>query len=175
MGGSAMPLTLKPACLALVAVQLLAIPREAAANPFDPTPAWIQFGTSGSHYGRTAAVVGDVNGDGYDDIVIGANFYGNGQVDEGGAWLYLGSAAGPDTAADWHVEGNQTDAQLGYVVAAAGDVNADGYADVLVGIPRPNRVHAYYGSPTGLSPFPSWNVAGCCVFGFSAKGAGDVN
>jgi FlgD Ig-like domain/FG-GAP repeat len=176
-----MPFISKLTRVALVAVQLFAIcpvlvfPRQAAAGPFDSSPAWIQFGTSGSHYGRSAAVVGDVNGDGYDDVVVGANFYGNGHVDEGGAWLYLGSAAGPDTAADWHVEGNQTNAQLGYLVSGAGDVNSDGYADVIVGIPPANRVHAYYGSPTGLNPFPSWNVAGCCAFGFSAKGAGDVN
>ena len=40
------------------------------------------------------ATAGDVNGDGYADVIVGAPDYDNGQTDEGRAFVYLGSAAG---------------------------------------------------------------------------------
>ncbi len=161
----------------LFLVVLLAVPRPAGRVRRSPRPfpAWIQFGTSGSKYGWEVAGVGDVNQDGYDDVVVGANMYSNGHVDEGGAWLYLGSAAGPDTAADWHAEGNQTNAQMGYGVAGAGDVNSDGFDDVIVSAPAANRTHVYYGFSGGIPATPSWTATGCCSFGSSVSGAGDVN
>ena len=38
---------------------------------------------------------GDVNGDGYDDLIVGAFQYDNGEFDEGRAYVYLGSPSGP--------------------------------------------------------------------------------
>ena len=40
------------------------------------------------------ATAGDVNGDGFSDVIVGAPYYDNGEFDEGRAFLYLGSAAG---------------------------------------------------------------------------------
>src|SRR4030095_14518920 len=110
-----------------IACVLLVIAASAAASPLGSVPIWTQFGQSASYYGGSVSGVGDVNGDGYDDVAVGAKFYDNGQSDEGGGWLYLGSPAGPDTTADWHAESNQTEAQMGYSVAGAGDVNHDGF------------------------------------------------
>ena len=45
-------------------------------------------------FGNSVATGGDVNGDGYSDVIIGAWLYDNGQTDEGRAFLYLGSGAG---------------------------------------------------------------------------------
>ncbi len=48
------------------------------------------------------------------------------------AFIYRGSATGPETLPIWSAEGNQVGAHFGDFVATAGDVNGDGYSDVLV-------------------------------------------
>ena len=83
--------------------------------------------------GTSVASAGDVNGDGYGDIVVGADGYTNGSAGEGAAFVYLGGASGLGTAATWTGEGNQIGAGFGTAVAAAGDANGDGYADIAVG------------------------------------------
>ena len=84
-------------------------------------------------YGYTAATAGDVNGDGYSDLVVGANFFTNGEAQEGKAYVYLGSAAGLSHTPAWYAEGGQIGAEYGYFVSSAGDVNGDGYSDVQIG------------------------------------------
>ena len=81
------------------------------------------------------ATAGDVNGDGYSDVIIGATGYDNGQTDEGRAFVYLGAPSGLSLASAWTADGGQDDDRFGYRVATAGDVNGDGYADVIVGAP----------------------------------------
>ncbi len=82
---------------------------------------------------------GDVNGDGYADVIIGAPYYDQRpDADEGAAVLWYGSStglgdSGTPANADWGVEGSQEYAYFGCSVAAAGDVNGDGYADVIIG------------------------------------------
>jgi hypothetical protein len=70
-------------------------------------------------------------------VIVGARLYDNGQTDEGAAFIFLGSASGvasgnPSTAAAT-LESNQAFANMGRSVAGAGDVNGDGYGDVIVG------------------------------------------
>jgi len=72
---------------------------------------------------------GDVNGDGFDDVIIGAPLYDNGQTDEGRAYVYYAGQWTVDQPA-WTAESDQANAQFGYSVAGAGDVNGDGYSDV---------------------------------------------
>jgi hypothetical protein len=96
-----------------------------------------QSDQSGGTLGTSVAGAGDVNGDGYADVIVGASGYDAGEANEGAAFIFLGSAAGiadanPDTAAT-QIESNQVNAYLGVSVAGAGDVNKDGYADVIVG------------------------------------------
>ncbi len=81
----------------------------------------------------SVASAGDVNGDGYSDVIVGAYVYDNGQSDEGAAFIYHGSSSGLSTTAASQLEANQVSAYLGYSVASAGDVNGDGYSDVIVG------------------------------------------
>src|SRR5262249_53738740 len=112
--------------------------------------------------GYSVASAGDVNGDGYADVIVGAYAYDNGQVLEGAAFVFLGSASGiangnPGTAAAV-LEPNQSGAQLGVSVASAGDVNGDGYADVIVGAPHYHNPQTeegvaliFLGSATGIA------------------------
>jgi hypothetical protein len=84
-------------------------------------------------FGVSVGTAGDVNGDGYADVIVGAPYYANGQADEGQAFVYHGSATGLSTTPDWTAESDQAFVQFGYSVGTAGDVNGDGYADVIVG------------------------------------------
>ncbi|MCK4225320.1 FG-GAP repeat protein, partial [candidate division WOR-3 bacterium] len=64
---------------------------------------------------------------------------------------------------DWTAEGKQEEAYFGVVVSTAGDVNGDGYGDVIIGAPGydndqddDGRVFVYYGSASGLSKTADW-------------------
>jgi hypothetical protein len=100
--------------------------------------------------GGSVAGAGDVNADGYADVIVGAAGYDNGQSGEGAAFVFLGSSAGitdgtPATAAA-QLESDQVDALLGGSVAGAGDVNGDGYADVIVGAADYDNGHSAEGA-----------------------------
>ena len=57
--------------------------------------AWTAEGDQvGANFGDSVATAGDVNGDGYSDVLVGAHDYSNGEFREGRAFLYLGSATG---------------------------------------------------------------------------------
>ena len=63
---------------------------------------------------------GDVNGDGYDDVIVGSPGYDNGKAIEGVAWVYLGSSSGVESAPDWYKGGDQVGAQFGTAVGYCG-------------------------------------------------------
>jgi hypothetical protein len=160
--------------------------RAAPDRSLEPTACWSASGKqSDAHYGYCVATAGDVNGDGYSDLLVGARSFDSGQQNEGRAFLYHGSANGPSLTPDWFVDGDQTLAFLGQVVAPAGDVNGDGYDDVLVSAPSWDNgqsnegcVRLYLGSANGLGTTPAWTREGdqaTAVFGSSVAAAGDVN
>ena len=78
-------------------------------DPLATSPVWSDAGKqAGARFGISVGTAGDVNGDGYDDVIVGAPQYDNGEVDEGGAWVFHGAATpratstGPRTAqASW--------------------------------------------------------------------------
>jgi hypothetical protein len=110
---------------------------------------------------NSARAAGDVNGDGYGDLIIGSASYDAGQANEGAAFILLGSASGitstNPTNASARLESNQVDAGLGNDVSSAGDVNGDGFADVIVasdfydaGETDEGAAFIFHGSATGI-------------------------
>ncbi len=142
---------------------------------------WYKEGTSsGQEYGYSVSTAGDVNGDGYSDVIIGAPGYQNGQNTEGAAFVYHGSSTGLPFTPDWIAEGNGIGRYFGYSVSSAGDVNGDGYSDVIIGGPYNSygSAEVYFGSASGLSLTANWSAVGNSYdskFGKSVSTAGDVN
>jgi hypothetical protein len=137
----------------------------------------------------TVAGAGDVNGDGYDDVIVTAPGF---LVDHGygAAFVFQGSASGIGSggipAAAARIESDRDRKITGWV-AGAGDVNGDGYADVAVsGTDHPNWYHGWYavfvGGPGGIAD--AWPGTGAVVnqppenlthFGEVLEGGGDLN
>lgn len=113
-----------------------------------------------------SAGAGDVNGDGYSDLVVGAN---NGNT-AGQAFVYLGGPGGLPTTPNTTLNGLDTGVPtlaFGFQVASAKDVDLDGYDDVMISaVASPSRtqqhgvVFVYRGGPSGLSTLPSWTLYG---------------
>lgn len=156
-------------------------PAAAATWVIDADQDFARFGASVS----SRPSRGDMNGDGYDDLVVGAPGYDNGHVDEGRAWLYLGGPAGPQASPAWTAEGNQTGAWFGALVAAGGDVNGDGYDDLIAGSPACDSgetdegcAFLYFGTRTGLQAAAEWFAQGdqaLAYLGAAVSIAGDFN
>ncbi len=149
-------------------------------------PDWkVESNQANAAFGTSVATAGDVDNDGYDDVIVGTPGYSNGETNEGAALVYYGSAMGPITTPNWRVESNQIDANLGWSVATAGDVNGDNYDEVIVGAPNYDTVErnegaafVYYGSAVRLKTTDYWSVKfnqKDATFGWSVGTAGDVN
>lgn len=84
--------------------------------------------------GDALSSAGDVNGDGFDDILIGARSNDTNGIQAGRAYVFHGPLVGTHAAleADAIISGDPFD-EMGWSVATAGDVNTDGFDDVLVG------------------------------------------
>ncbi len=142
----------------------------------------------GALFGRSVSTAGDVNGDGYSDIIVGAPYYDAGEAYEGAVFVYKGSETGlMSSGYYWNHDFDQADANFGWSVAGAGDVNCDGYDDVIVGAPdwesgeseiNEGGAWVFRGSETGIIDTPYWQEEfdfPHAQFGFSVAGAGDVN
>ncbi len=149
-------------------------------------PLWYKDSNqTGARFGTSVGTAGDVNGDGYTDVIVGAPFFTNGSSNEGMVWVYHGADPAPHLAPDWNGESNQVDAEYGYAVGTAGDVNGDGYSDIIVGAPeysvsgtKQGRAWVYHGSHTGVLETYAWRQRGSVLaakYGHAVGTAGDVN
>jgi hypothetical protein len=165
----------------------------------------------------SVSAAGDVNGDGFDDIIVGASYNNDGGRDAGSAYVVFGSAAGFGTpyltgqsvirpaslaaSEGFVIQGSAQGSEAGLSVSSAGDVNGDGFDDLIIGAPvnynsgdRAGEAYVVFGSASG---FGTADAAGRQVIdlasltasqgfviegenpndraGFSVSAAGDVN
>ncbi len=150
-----------------------------SAGGLQDAPAWtFDSAQDDEELGWSVSGAGDVDGDGFDDVLVGAPRYGGGEQDEGRVLLFRGSADGLGADPDWSFEPDRAASRVGETVSSAGDVDGDGYDDVIVGATGLGRVYVFLGSAGGLGAVPDWTVdadeAGAFV-GSSVAGAGDVD
>jgi hypothetical protein len=158
-----------------------------SASGLTSAPCWTADGdqVKGEFGAGASGGVGDVNGDGYDDLLVAAPRYDANQTDAGRAYLYLGSRDGLSKAPAWIVDGDEPGEQLGSAGGAAGDVDGDGYADIILAAPGFDgggadigRALVFLGSAQGPSQTPVWVVEGDGSgdrFGSGAGSAGDMD
>jgi hypothetical protein len=134
-------------------------------------------------FGVAASGAGDVNGDGYADVIVGAYHNDAGGPDAGRAYVFLGGQSA-DNVPDLILTGAATDDQFGWSVGEAGDVNGDGYADIIVGAPHNDaggaevgRAYVYFGGPVmdSVADLTLTGEATDDLFGFQVAKAGDMN
>ena len=175
-------------------------------STLDGTNGFILVGIDAYDYsGRSVSSAGDVNGDGYDDLIIGAPLAGaRGGFFSGETYVVYGGASGPGTGGRFHLSnlnattgfiltGSNTGGTSGSSVSSAGDVNGDGYDDLIIGAPRadPNgessgETYVVYGRASARSRVHLPRLDGTDGFilngidaddnsGFPVSSAGDVN
>lgn len=143
----------------------------------------------GAHFGASVSIGGDLNGDGFSDLVVGAESQDGEEVDEGAVYIYYGGAAGIPTepSIELRTPSHQSRSKFGISVESSGDFNGDGYSDLAVGAEwmdgearNEGAVYVYFGSDEGVAGDvhvtmfnPEHQEGG--HFGISLAGDGDFN
>jgi hypothetical protein len=159
----------------LFALQVLALQTIYAQNLVQ---SFIESGpTNNSNFGCSVSTAGDVNNDGYDDIIVGAYQF-NSSI--GQAYIYYGGGNLNNTA-DVIMKGEAANNYFGIQVATAGDVNGDGYDDIIIGAygysSTRGRAYIFYGGENmdSIADVIFTGEATNDCFGVSVSTAGDVN
>ena len=156
--------------LADVAIGVPANPNgtvQVSFGRFFPVPAFNVTLQGGDQFGRGIAAVGDLNGDGFVDLAVASG------GDPGVVTIYNGGAAGP-TMGLTLAPGPLVTAGFGATIASAGDVDGDGYGDVVVGGLEIAQV--FLGAASGVVAKAAFTLAGMAGGNaLTVQGPGDVN
>ena len=145
--------------------------------------------------GTAIAGGGDVNGDGYDDLLIGAPFNDDTATDAGKAYLLYGAASGWEMDvslehADASFLGDAANDWAGLSTALSSDINCDGFDDLFIGAPvsgeqapMAGQVYILFGGGGGWSPSNNLSSSDASYLGenqddlsgFSLGGGGDFD
>jgi len=146
----------------------------------------------GHHVGYSLSTAGDINGDGLDDVILST------LEGKGGAYVVFGREGGGTIdlanitpAEGYHIAGIGVGDMTGRSVSDAGDINGDGFDDIVIGAPgsditgyNAGQVHVIYGGATGdidlanLDPARGFTLSGPGDYDFTGlwvSDAGDVN
>ena len=133
--------------------------------------------TLNDFFGRSVSGAGDVDNDGYADLIIGAVGNDVGGDGAGRAYVYSGQSG----SLLYTFTGEAAGDAMGYSVSGAGDVNNDGFADLIVGAAfndlggdYAGRAYVYCGQ-SGALLFTFTGEAARDQFGWSVSGAGNVD
>jgi hypothetical protein len=172
----------------------------------DPADGFALYGAEiDDESGFAVSSAGDINGDGFDDLIVGAYVAdGAAGADTGESYVIFGGSGGFSDvdlgaiapASGFTITGGGAGDQAGWSVASAGDVNGDGFDDIIVGAPRADGVgdsestagesYVIYGKAGGftdinvsaLTPADGFTIYGVDAgdrSGYSVSSAGDVN
>lgn len=163
--------------------------------------------------GSCVRSAGDMNGDGFDDLIIGVGVVREGATDSGESYVVFGKSSGFESALSlstldgsngFRLNGIDAYDRCGFSVSGAGDVNGDGFDDLIIGAPdatlmaydrgvkifvtyRCGESYIVYGKPNGYVPvlnlstldgFNGFRLDGAensQRLGWSVSGGGDVN
>jgi hypothetical protein len=152
-------------------------------SPMDPRPDVLLKGEAANDYfGWPAVGAGDLNGDGYGDLAVGAILNDAAVASGGSAYVFFGGPV-PDNSTDVVMRGRYSGGWLGYSVAGAGDFDGDGFDDLLAGAPNDyiggtlsGAGYLFRGGPD-MDNIPDMALVGAPNdrVGHSVSGAGDVN
>lgn len=147
----------------------------------------LMVGGAGACVGRTVVSAGDVNGDGHTDIAIAeTGFKGN----TGRAFVYYMSKDGLSRTPSVALDAPDFQGLFGYALTGVGDLNGDGFGDLIAGAPNTSvsdptgddgtdRAYLYFGSESGLTGTPDVIIDGPdgpnSLFGVSASLTGDID
>ena len=135
----------------------------------------------GKMFGHTIDFIGDINSDGYDDMMFSEVYNGTGGYQAGKVWMYHGSSAGIHSVIpNWTKSGESANEMIGRMFMGAGDVNEDGYDDLLLmkqGATRNGKVELLLGSASGLGSESELLASGSAqeYKGLSMATLGDVD
>jgi len=128
----------------------------------------------GDEFGWAMDGAGDVDGDGVPDVLVGAPR----DDDNGGSSGQVSVFSGADGSLLYSWDGSGANAFLGHAVAGVGDVNQDGFDDVLFSEHNPfnsNPGVAFLRSGMDGAVIHQWSGGGSDFFGDSVTGLGDIN
>lgn len=155
----------------VILLTLLCMLHPAARSAFAQCPAALTLqGAGADEYGRAVAGVGDIDGDGQSDVLVGAwRADGN----RGRAYLYSGATGDIIGPPSFYSGAPGTTERFGFTVAGVGDITRDQVPDFAIGAPVGNRVVVY----SGATRQKRWEFKPdrSGSFGTSVAGAGDVD